>query len=84
MFGPQDPDTRARRFARALVSDIIAYAGDNVEASRAAGTLKQDFREEILKSWEEYTEQVGVDFAKKTPHFRDALNDILAKGQKVF
>lgn len=84
MFGPQDPNTRARRFARALVSDIIAYAGDQVEKSRSAGRLKQDFRNEILKSWEEYTEQVGVEFAKKTPHFRDALNDLLARGEKVF
>ena len=50
----------------------------------AAGTLKSDFREEILKSWEEYVAQVGQEMAKKTPHFRDALNSILAKGQQVF
>lgn len=83
-FLVQDPDGRARRFARALVSDIVAYAGDALDGSRRAGTLKKDFREEILKSWEEYTEQVGSDFAKSTPHFREALNDILAEGQQVF
>ena len=47
-------------------------------------TLRAEFREEIRKSWEEYVEQVGIELAKSTPFFRDALNEILAKGQKVF
>ena len=84
MFGVQDPDTRAQRIARALVSDMVVYNGGRRDASLAAGTLKGDFREEILKSWEEYVAQVGQEVAKKTPHFRDALNAILAKGQTVF
>ena len=84
VFGVQDPDTRAQRIARALVSDMVVYNGDRRDTSLAAGTLKGDFREEILKSWEEYVAQVGQEVAKKTPHFRDALNSILAKGQSVF
>jgi len=84
VFGAQDPDTRAHRIARALVSDIIAYSDRDVDASRTAGSLRTDFREDILKSWEEYVEQVGEDFAKSTPFFRDALNDILAQGRSVF
>jgi predicted Zn finger-like uncharacterized protein len=83
-FGPQDPDTRARRLARALVSDIKVYNPDKWEESRAEGTLRKEFRDEILKSWEEYVEQVGDDMAKKSPYFRDALNDILAGGDRVF
>lgn len=83
-FGPSDPGTRAKRIARALVSDIVAYHADRLERSRAGETLRADFREEILKSWEEYVEQVGVDMAKRTPYFRDALNEILARGQPVF
>lgn len=83
-FGPQDPDTRAKRLARALVSDIVVYNPDKWEAARAAGNLRQEFRDEILKSWEEYVEQVGEPMAKATPYFRDALNAILAEGQKVF
>jgi hypothetical protein len=27
---------------------------------------------------------VGADAARSTPHFRDALNEILAKGQAIF
>ena len=84
VFGPQDPDTRARRLARALVSDIKVYHPEKWEASNAAGTLRKDFRDEILKSWEEYVEQVGEEMAKKTPYFRDALNEILARGERVF
>ena len=43
-----------------------------------------EFREEIMKSWEEYVAQVGAELAKKTPHFRAALNEILAKGESIF
>ena len=48
------------------------------------GTLRELFREEIKKSYEEYVEQVGKEFADSTPHFQEALNDILANGQKLF
>lgn len=48
------------------------------------GTLKELFREEIKKSYEEYIDQVGKEFAESTQHFQDALNDILANGQKLF
>ena len=83
-FGPQDPDTRARRLARALVSDIKVYHPDKWEEAVAEGTLRAEFRDEILKSWGEYVEQVGEEMAKKTPYFRDALNEILAQGEHVF
>jgi hypothetical protein len=46
--------------------------------------LKQLFRDEIKKSYEEYAEQVGQQIAESTPHFQDALNDVLAGGKKVF
>ncbi len=48
------------------------------------GTLKQLFREEIKKSYEEYVEQVGREFAEATSHFQDALNEILASGKRLF
>lgn len=84
VFGPQDPDTRARRLARALVSDIKVYHPDRWEESVQTGSLRIDFRDEIMKSWDEYVEQVGEEMAKKTPYFRDALNEILAQGDRVF
>lgn len=83
-FGASDPAAKARRLARALISDIVTYFPDRRERALADGTLRREFTEEIKKSWEEYTAQVGTDMAKQTPYFREALNDILAKGQQVF
>ena len=62
----------------------MAYNKDKLKLSTGAVALRTEFRDEIRKSWEEYVEQVGLDLAKSTPYFRDALNEILAKGEKVF
>jgi predicted Zn finger-like uncharacterized protein len=83
-FRNQDPAARAQRLARALVSDIVAYNKEKVSKTTGAAALRSEFRDEIRKSWEEYVEQVGLDTAKSTPYFRDALNEILAKGAKIF
>jgi hypothetical protein len=83
-FRNQDPGARAQRLARALVSDIVAYNKDKLKQSTGPAALRSEFREEIRKSWEEYVEQVGLDMAKGSPYFRDALNEILAKGERVF
>lgn len=82
--GAQDPHTRAQRLARALASDIAARDPQRRDRSLGAGTLRSDFREEILRSWDEYVAQVGPDLAERTPYFRDALNAVLAKGRKLF
>jgi hypothetical protein len=84
VFGSRDPKARAHRIARALVSDIVAYHPKRRDECLAAGTLRAEFRDEIMKSWEEYVAQVGDEMAKTTPYFRNALNDILAKGQALF
>jgi hypothetical protein len=83
-FLSKDPRQKARRLARALVSDMIVYQPEKRQQALAAGTLKEAFAEEIKKSWEEYVEQVGTDMANSTPFFTDALNEILAGGQQIF
>lgn len=83
-FLANDPNQKAKRLARALVSDIVAYHPQMREQGLQEGTLRQLFRDEIKKSYEEYVEQVGKDFADSTAHFQDALNDILAGGRKLF
>lgn len=83
-FGAADPNAKARRLARALVSDIVTYHPERRDRSLADGTIKREFMDEIKKSWEEYVGQVGAETARGTTHFRDALNEILAKGQQVF
>ena len=83
-FLSQDPKARARRLARALVSDIVVYHPAKRRDGLRDGSLKLLFEEEIRKSWEEYIEQVGRELAESTTFFTDALNDILADGQPVF
>jgi len=83
-FLSQDPNQKARRLARALISDLAVYYPDRRKKGLEAGNLKQEFEEEIKKSWEEYTEQIGKSMAEATTHFTDALNEILAGGQKIF
>jgi hypothetical protein len=83
-FLSQDPNARARRLARALVSDIVVYHPAKRRDGLRDGSLKLLFEEEIRKSWDEYVEQVGRELAEATTFFTDALNEILADGQSVF
>ncbi len=83
-FLSKDPSQKARRLARALVSDIVVYHPEKRLEGLRHGTLKQIFDEEIKKSWEEYASQVGREFAESSSHFNDALNEILGDGSKIF
>lgn len=83
-FLVQDPEQKARRLARALISDLVVYHPEKRQEGIREGTLNTLFEEEIQKSWEEYVEQVGEEMARRTPFFTEALNEILAGGRKVF
>jgi predicted Zn finger-like uncharacterized protein len=83
-FLSKDPDQRAKRLARALVSDIITYHPAKHAEGLRDGTLKQLFREEIKKSFEEYIAQVGQPLAEGTTYFQEALNEVLAAGKRIF
>jgi len=63
---------------------MIAYLPQKREEGLKNNTLKQLFREEIKKSYEEYVDQIGKELAEGTTHFQDALNEILADGRKMF
>lgn len=75
---------KAKRLARALVSDIVVYFPQKHQEGLRNGNLPELFREEIKKSYEEYSEQMGKEFAESTTHFQDALNDVLAGGKRIF
>ncbi len=83
-FLSKDPNQRAKRLARALVSDIITYHPAKHAEGLRDGTLKQLFREEIKKSFEEYIAQVGQQLAEGTTYFQEALNEVLGAGKKIF
>lgn len=80
----QDPKQKARRLARALISDMIVYHPEKRQQGMRDGNLPELFRDEITRSWKEYAEQVGEEMAKSTPFWSEALNEILAGGHKVF
>jgi hypothetical protein len=83
-FMVQDPKQKARRLARALVSDLVVYHPEKRQQGLRDGTLQQLFKDEIAKSWQEYVDQVGAEIARSTAFWTEALNEILAGGNKVF
>ena len=83
-FLSRDPGIRAKRLARALISDMVTYYPAKHEEGLRDGTLKKLFKDEIKKSYEEYVSQVGTEFAESTTFFQDSLNELLANGKKVF
>jgi hypothetical protein len=85
-FGKRDPTDKAKRLARVLVSDMIMYNAERHRNALENGTLTRDFEDEIDKSWKEFVEQVGPEVADGPGRdfWRDALNDILAKGERLF
>src|SRR5205085_2915253 len=52
-FMVQDPKQKARRLARALVSDLVVYHPEKRQQGLRDGTLPQLFKDEIEKSWQE-------------------------------
>jgi len=83
-FLAQDPKQKARRLARALISDMLVYHPEKRQQGLRDGTLPQLFKDEIDKSWQEYVEQVGKELAESTPFWTEGLNEILAGGNRVF
>jgi predicted Zn finger-like uncharacterized protein len=80
----QSKHEKARRLARVLASDIAIYNRDKRDRGIREGNLVAMLGYEIKKSWEIYKERVGAEFANSTPYFRDALNEMLAEGKKIF
>ncbi len=75
---------RARRLARVLASDIAIYNKEKRDRGIRDGNLVAVLGYEIKKSWEVYKERITPELANSTPYFRDALNEIVAEGMKIF
>ena len=76
--------SKEEMYARALVSDILAYNREARDKALRDGNLVEALGAEIKKSWELYKDKVTPAVANSTDHFRAALNEILADGAKVF
>ena len=75
---------RARRLARVLVSDILVYNQPARDRALREGNLIAVLGTEVDKAWALYKAKVDRGLADCTTYFKDALNEILANGQKVF
>jgi predicted Zn finger-like uncharacterized protein len=85
----EDPEARkklerSKRLARVFVSDILVYNKEKRDKGLANGDLMTVLGPEIKKAWEAYKEKIGANVVESTDYFRDALNEILADGRKVF
>ena len=65
-FCRRTPPLKARRLARALISDMVVYHPGKRQEGLRDGNLKELFEDEIKKSWEEYADQVGREVAEST------------------
>jgi hypothetical protein len=75
---------RARRLARVLISDILVYNQEARDRALVEGNLVTALAGEVNKAWELYKSKVASDVLGETDYFKDALNEILAEGRKVF
>jgi hypothetical protein len=75
---------RARRLARVLVSDILVYNQALRDQAHSEGRLASALGPEIGKAWELYKSKVSPEVVANTTYFKDALNEILAGGEKIF
>ena len=63
---------------------MVAYYPAKHSEGLEKGTLKELFKDEIKKSYDEYVAQVGGEFARTTTHFQESLNEVLGAGKKIF
>ncbi len=63
---------------------MLAYHPGKRDEGLANGTLKQIFREEIKKSYEEYVEQIGRDFAESIDAFPGRAERATGWRQEMF
>lgn len=74
----------AVKLARQLAKDILLYHKDEVEKGLASGNIKESMKDEIEKSYKFYTQRIQPEIISNTNYFNEALNKIVAKGQKMF
>ena len=67
----------ARRLARVLASDMVAYNKEKIEKGRRDSNLVEVLKPEIRKSWSLYKRRVSPSILEKTDYFLEALNEIV-------
>lgn len=74
----------AIRQAKVIVSDLKLYHGELVEKALANNAIVKLIGPFIKDSWKIYKQRVPQDVVDSTNYFKDALNEIICEGKKVF
>ncbi len=73
---------RVRRLARVLISDIVAYAGDQVRMGIEKDDLFDRLRPEIERAHDYYLQQVDPSMSGSERIFNHAVVDVLVVSQR--
>lgn len=83
----EDPEVRARRHARTLASDILAYREDTDHRKalkEGPEELRSVFGDDLQQAHEEYVQQVDPEKVSNWEEiFVEAVNEIIGNGQPV-
>ncbi len=74
----------ARLYARWLALEIVVAHGDEIEPGLAEGNLQARLGVPVLDAFNRYRDTLPEKLVNKTHYFEDALNSVLARGEKVF
>jgi hypothetical protein len=77
----KDPDERAKRLARLIVSDIIIYNQDKIVEGIKEDTVFDLLKEDIEIGRAYYEKNIDPAIAERTAYFNHALVNILIKGR---
>ena len=76
-----DPN-RATRLARAILSDLLAYHGEQVQAGIENDDLFERLEEEFERARAYFEERVDAEIARKTNAFDRAVVDVIVYRSK--
>ena len=79
---PVDTPERARRLARVLISDVAAYAGDQVRIGLEKDDLFERLGPQIERARVFYLHHVTPSVAERAKLFEFALVDVLVYGHR--
>jgi hypothetical protein len=76
--------TGARIFAQWLAMEIAMANEEEIVRGLEEGNLQARLGVPVLDAFKRYREIIPESLVNETTYFRDALNDVIAGGEKVF
>ncbi|MBN1423547.1 hypothetical protein JXA88_03230 [Candidatus Fermentibacteria bacterium] len=77
-------DQGARLLARWLALELVSAHEDRIAVGLAEGNLPARIGVQVLEAYNRYRESLPEDILSETDYFKEAMNEIVAGGRKVF